>query len=76
MEVERVQGMAEGRGRADEAAVDEPEDADRGALELVVAVDPRQLQQDEGEHRVARGSRLVLEVLLAGDELSPSAGER
>ena len=54
--------------------MDEPEDSDGQALELVVAVDPRELQQDEGQHCVARGCRLVLEVLLARDELLAVGG--
>ena len=66
--------MAErGRGSRD-GAVDEPEDADRAALELVVPVDPRQAKQHRGEHRVARRRRVVLEILLARDELLPVGG--
>ena len=52
-----------------EEPVREPEDADGQPLELVVAVDPREPEQDEGEHRVPGGRRMVVQLLLAGDEL-------
>src|SRR6476646_9747798 len=61
--------MPERRRRTRDGSVDEPEDSDRAALELVVPVDARQAKQHRGEHRVARRRRVVLEVLLARDEL-------
>ncbi len=38
-------------------------------LELLVSPDPREPQEDEGEHRVARRDRIVLERFLPRDEL-------
>ena len=68
-EVERAQHVAERRRRSAERVAHEPEDADGAPLELVVAVDPREAEEDESEHRAAGRRRLVVEVLLPRDEL-------
>ena len=46
----------------------EAEYADGMPLEVVVAVDPGEAQEHGCEHRVAGRRRLVVELLLAGDE--------
>ena len=69
VEVERAERPAERRRRARQVVADEPQRADRLPLELVVSPDPREPQEDEGEHRVARRDRVVLERLLPRDEL-------
>ena len=71
MEIERVECMSErGRGARKEWS-DEPEDADRLPLELLVTPEPRKAEQHVGEHRVSRRRRVIVEVLLPRDELLP-----
>src|SRR5689334_1886084 len=60
--------MSERAGRAWERVSNEPYDARRAALQLVVAPDAAEPQQHEREHRVPRGRRVVVELLLARDE--------
>src|SRR5215207_664139 len=60
--------MGELRGRSAEARAEQAQHADGLPLQLAVAVDAGQAEQDEREHRVARGDRVVEEVLLARDE--------
>ena len=75
MQVERDEPPAERRRRALERVAEAA-----GApttprpLELVVAVDPREPQQHVGEHRVAARRRVVVEVLLADDQLLAVGG--
>ena len=69
VEVERAERPAERRRRARQVIADEPERPDRLPLELLVSPDPREPQEDEREHRVARRDRVVLERLLPRDEL-------
>src|SRR5581483_8237770 len=71
VEVERAERPAEGGRRARQKVADEPERAERLPLELVVAPDPREPEEDEREHRVAGRRRVVVERLLARDELLP-----
>ena len=68
VEVERVQRAPNSVGRARRGRAEQAEHADGAPLELVVAVDPREPQQDVGEHRVPRRHRVVDEVLLARDQ--------
>ena len=68
MEVERAERPAEGRRRPREEVADEPQRAYGLPLELVVAPDPREPQEDEGEHRAPRRRRVVVESLLPRDE--------
>ena len=69
VEVERDERPAEGRRDLGERAHDQPEHRDRALLEQVVAVDAGEPQQDVGEHRVPARRRMVVEALLARDEL-------
>ena len=69
MEVERAERPAERARRPREEVADEAQRADRLPLELVVAPDPREPQEDEGEHRAPGGRRVVVERLLPRDEL-------
>ena len=68
MQLEGAEHVADRPRRAREEPVGKPEDADGEPLELVVAVRSREPEQDEGEHRVPGRSRVVVELLLAGDE--------
>ena len=68
VEVESTKGPAERGRRPRHEVADEPQDGDGVALELVVAVDPREAQQHVREHRVAGRRRVVVEVLRAHDE--------
>ena len=61
--------MAECRRCARRRRCREPQHADGSLLELVVPVNPREPQEEVREHRVARGRRVVVELLLAVDEL-------
>src|SRR5579884_3664238 len=76
VEVEGAERPAErGRG-ADEQVAHEAERRHRLPLELVVAPEPGQAQEHEGEHRVARGGGSVVEGLLPRDErLAVGRGE-
>src|SRR5205823_14310247 len=74
VEVERVQRPGELRRRPAEARAGQPEHADSPPLQLVVAVDPPEPQQDVGEHRVPRRDRVVDQLLLARDQLLASGG--
>src|SRR6185437_2622923 len=66
---ERVECMSErGRGARKEWS-DEPEDADRLPLELLVAPEPGKAEQHVGKHGVSRRRRVIVEVLLPRDEL-------
>ncbi len=69
MKVERAERPAERRRRTRQVVADEPERPDRLPLELLVAPDPREPQEDESEHRVTRRDRVVLERFLPRDEL-------
>ena len=70
VEVERAERPAERRrDPARGSCASSRSTPDRLALELVVAVDPRKPQQHEREHRVPRRHRVVVEVLLARDQL-------
>src|SRR5205814_4322237 len=69
MEVERAERPAERARRPREEITHEAEPANRRPLELVVAPDPREPQEDEGEHRASGGRRVVVERLLPRDEL-------
>ena len=55
--------------RAREKVADEPQRVHRFPLELVVAPDPGEAQEDERQHRAPRRSRVVVERLLPCDEL-------
>ena len=68
MEVERAERPAERGRRPRHEIADEAQDGDGMPLELVVAVDPRQPQEDVREHRVAGRRRVVVEILRARDE--------
>src|SRR5206468_1825010 len=69
VEVERAERPAEGARRSREEVAHKAERSDRRPLELVVAPDPREPQEDEGEHRAPGGRRVVVECLLPRDEL-------
>src|SRR5207248_2615678 len=69
VEVERAQEMAERGRRLRQWPSGEAEDADGVPLELVVAEDAREPERDEGEHRVAGRSRVIVELLLPAHEL-------
>ena len=64
-EIEPAQHPREEARCPPERRLREPEHRDGMPLELVVAPDPRQPQQDVGEHRVSRRNGRVLEVLRA-----------
>ena len=66
-EVDPAEHPREEAGRATERGLGEPEDRHGAPLELVVAPDAREAQEDVREHRVARRDRGVLEVLRARD---------
>src|SRR5579885_2808205 len=66
--VERHEHPAERRRDPRQAAADQPEHGDAAPLELVVAPDPCEPQKDVREHRVAARRRMVVDLLLAGDE--------
>ena len=68
-QVERAQHPAERARCAAEHRLDEPQHRHGLALELVVAPDPPEAEQDVREHRVARRDRVVVEALRARDEL-------
>ena len=63
-------------GTRGDRLVDEPEDADGQALELVVAVDPRQLQQDKASIALPEGVGWSSRSFLRATSSSPSEGER
>src|SRR5215211_2444691 len=69
VEVERRERPAKHERDARRCAMDEAEDGDGVALELVVAVDARKAQEHPGQHPVSRGRRLVLEILPPRDEI-------
>src|SRR5205823_2283406 len=69
VKVERAERVAEGRRSPRECRPDQAKDAHGPSLELVVAEDPGETEQDVGEHRVAGGGRVVVEVLLARHQL-------
>src|SRR6476620_2974035 len=69
MEVECVECMSERARGARKEWSDEPEDADRLPLELLVAPEPGEAEQHIGEHGVSRRRRVIVEVLLPRDEL-------
>ena len=76
-----ARGAARGAGRARRASsrtpigdarqrvAHETQHRDAALLELVVAPDPAEPEQDVGEHRVAARRRVVVELLLARDQL-------
>src|SRR5215210_2897251 len=68
VEIERRKRVAEELRSPPERRDDETEDIDGPSLELVVAVDPRDPEQDLRQHRVARRRRVVVEGLLARDQ--------
>src|SRR6202035_3274151 len=76
VEVSRLEEMPEGervpRGEWEE----EPQDADRQRLVLVVARQPGESQQPQRRGRIARGYRRVLEVLAPHRELRAVRGGR
>ena len=67
--VERDEQPAERRRRARQRVAHEAQHRDAAPLQLVVAPDAREPQQHVGEHRVAARRRMVVELLLARDEL-------
>ena len=72
--VERDEQPAERGRRPRERVAHEAEHGDAAALELVVAPDAREPQQDVREHRVAARRGMVVELLLARDELLAVGG--
>ena len=69
MEIESVESVSEGRRGLWEQACHEPEDPHRLSLELRVAPQAPQPQEDVRKHRVPGRRRVVVEVLLARNEL-------
>ena len=69
MQVEGDERPAEGRRDAGRRDRDELERRSAPALERLVAPDPREPHEHVGEHRVAARRRVVVEVLLARDQL-------
>src|SRR5690349_24091140 len=61
--------MAKRARRPRNRVANQPEDAGGAALELVISPDPAQPEQDVREHRVPRGCRVVVELLLPRDQL-------
>src|SRR5205823_9225482 len=76
IEVERAQRPAERGGRAWQRVAHEAQDAGRTPLEVVLAPDTGEPDQDEREHRVAGRRRIVVEVLAARDELLAVGGRQ
>src|SRR5262249_58566718 len=66
--------MTERAGRTWDCVADQPEDAGGPTLDAVVAPDPAEAKQDVGEHRVPGGRRVVVELLLARDQLLAVCG--
>ena len=72
VELERAQRPAERTRRSPEAVHEQPEDSDGATLEVVVAVDPREPQQDVRKHRVAGRQRVVVERLRENPQTTDS----
>src|SRR3954463_1506149 len=60
--------MAKRARRAGNCFTNQSEDAGSLTFERLVAPDPAEAEQHEGEHRVPRGGRMVIELLLASDQ--------
>ena len=74
MQRERAERPAEAGRRARHQVTREAQHRHGVALELVVAVDAREPQEDVREHRAARRDRVVVEILRPHDELLAVGG--